>query len=86
MAQLALHAMAELATITVAGEEKGVGDLATKAAGDVHELDEADDRGLGQGETFTSDNIPPIGLDDLGFPFYDQPKGTPDRDHRQWLE
>ena len=45
--QLELASMAVLAAVAVAGEEECVGDLATKAAGDVHELDQPDDGWFG---------------------------------------
>src|SRR2546428_13241558 len=46
--QLLLVTAADLAAVVVAGEEERVRDLTAEAAGDVNELDEADDgRGAG---------------------------------------
>ena len=78
--------MAVLAAVAVAREEEGVGDLAAEAAGNMHELDEADDGGFGQGETFTSDRVPRFRLDYLRFAFYDKSQRPPDRHHGERLE
>ena len=86
MPQLDLVAMAVLAAVVVAREEEGVGDLTAEAAGDVHELDKADDGGPGNDETFTSNDIVSLGLDDLRFAFDDQPKGSPNGHHGEGLE
>ena len=86
VAQLELAPVAVLAAVAVAGEEECVGDLATEAAGDVHELDQADDRWFGQCEAFASDDVARVRLDDLGLALDDQAQGPPDRDHRQRLE
>ena len=55
--QLAVPPVAVLAPVAIAGEEECVGDLAAEAAGNVHELDQADDRRFGQYESFASDDV-----------------------------
>ena len=84
--QIDLRTVAVLAAVTVASEEECIGDLAAEAAGNVDELDKAYDRGFGQRQAFTSNAVAPVRFDDLGFPFDDQAKSTPDRDHCQRLE
>jgi hypothetical protein len=70
----------------IAREQEGVGDLATEAAGDVHELDETDDHGPRNREAFTSNHLVFLGFNDFRFPFDDQPKGSPNGHHGQGLE
>ena len=84
--QLELAPVAVLAAVAVAGEEECVGDLATEAAGDVHELDQADDGWFGKCEAFTSDDVACVRLDDLGLALDDEPQGPADRHHGQRLE
>jgi hypothetical protein len=84
--QLELTPMAVLAPVVIAREQEGVGDLAAEAAGNVHELDEANNGGPRDGESFTSNEIVSLGLDNFRFPFDDQPKGPPDGHHGQGLE
>ena len=84
--QVGWPAMAVLAAVAVAGKEECVGDLAAEAAGDVHELDEADDCRFGQRQAFASDAFARVRLDDLGFALDDEAQGTPDRHHGERLE
>src|SRR5688500_2088375 len=70
--ELDLPAVTILAPVAVASEEEGVGDLAAETAGNVNELDEADDRGFGQSEAFTSYYVALFRLHDLGFPLNDK--------------
>jgi hypothetical protein len=86
MPEIGLPPMAVLAAVTIAGEEEGVGDLAAEAAGNVDELDESYDCRFGQRQTFASDDIRPVRLDDLGLALDDQTKGTPDRYHGERLK
>jgi hypothetical protein len=86
MAEVTLSPMAILAAIAIASKEECVGDLTTKAAGNVHELDETNDCGFGKCQSFASDHITRVRFDDLGFALYHEAKGSPERDHGQWLE
>jgi len=83
--QLARRPPAELAAVVVAREEEGVGDLTAEAAGNVDELDEANDGGARQRESLAADGRS-FGLDDLGLMVDDQPQGPPHRHHREGLE
>ena len=85
-AQLGLAPVAVLAPVLVAGEEEGVGDVAAEAAGDVHELDEADDGWPWDGQPLTSHVFGSVGLDDLGLALDDQPQRPADGHHGQRLE
>jgi hypothetical protein len=78
--------VAVLAPVLVAGKEEGVGDVAAEAAGDVHELDEADDGWPWDGQPFTSNKFGPIGLDNFCLALNDQPERPADGHHGQWLE
>jgi hypothetical protein len=78
--------MAILAAVTIASEEECIGDLTAEAAGDMNELDESYDRGFGESESFTSNDVASVRFDDLGLALDDQSKGTPDRDHGQRLK
>jgi hypothetical protein len=78
--------MAILAAVTVAGEEESVRDLATEAAGNVDELDEADDQRFGQRQPGTSNEVEAIGLDDLRLPLDDETKRPTHGYHRQRFE
>jgi hypothetical protein len=84
--ELPLAPMAVLTPITIAGEEECVGDLAAEAAGHMNELDEANNSWFRQCQSFTSDDIAGIRFDDLGFPFDYETKGSPQRDHCEWLK
>jgi hypothetical protein len=75
--------MAVLAAIAVSSKQECVGDLATEAAGNVDELDETNDCRFGKDESFASNDVAVIRLDDLGLPLDHQPEGTPHRDHGQ---
>ena len=86
MPQIGLASMAILTSVAVSSKEEGIGDLTTEAAGNVNELDETDDCRFGENQSFASDDIPVVRLDDLGFPFYYQPEGTPHRDHGERLK
>jgi hypothetical protein len=86
MPEVHLTAVAILAAVRIASEEKCIGDLTAEAAGDVDELDESNYRGSGKRESFTSNDIGSVRLDDLGLPLDNQSKGTPDRDHGQRLK
>jgi hypothetical protein len=81
VAELPLSPVTVLAAVAVASEEECVGDLTAEAAGYVHELDETDDGGFRQCQSFTSDYVAGVRLDDLGFPLDDETKGSPERDH-----
>ena len=59
---------------------------AVEAAGDVHELDEADDGWPWDGQPLTSHVFRPVGLDDLGLALNDQPQRPADGHHGQRLE
>ena len=86
VAQVGLAPMAILATVAIASEEECVGDLTSKAAGNVHELDQSYDRWFRERQTFASNEVAPIGFDDLGFTLDHKPEGAPDRDHGQRLK
>jgi len=77
MAQIQLPPMTVLAPVAISSKEECVGDLTTEAAGNVDELDEPDDCRFGKNQSFASDNVSVIRLDDLGFTLDDQPEGTP---------
>ena len=81
MSQVGLAPMTVLAAVAISSKEECVGDLTTEAAGNVDELDEPDDCRFGKNQSFASDNVAVIRLDDLGFPLNYQPEGTPHRDH-----
>ena len=86
VAQLELAPVAVLTPVAVAGKEKGVGDLATEPAGDVHELDQANNRRFGKGKSFAPDDVSTVRFDDLSLPFDHQAQRTPHRDHSQGFE
>ena len=86
VAELSLSTVTILAAIAVASEEECVGDLTSKAAGNVHELDQSYDRWFRERQTFASNEVAPIGFDDLGFTLDHKPEGAPDRDHGQRLK
>jgi hypothetical protein len=86
VSQIHLGTVAVLAPVAITSEEECVGDLTAEAAGNVDELDQADDRRFGQREAFTSNAVAPVRFDDLGFALDDETKSTPDRDHCQRLE
>jgi hypothetical protein len=83
MPQVRLRPMAVLTPVVIAGEEEGVGDVAAEAAGNMHEPDEPDDGGPGQGQPFTSDEVLAFRLDDFRLPLDDQPKGPAHGHHGQ---
>ena len=78
--------MAVLAAVAVAGEEECVGDLATEAAGDVHELHQPDDGRFRKGQPFAADEGIGVRFDDLGLALDDETEGPAHRDHRQRLK
>src|SRR5690606_11721769 len=86
VAQLEVRPVAILAPVAIARKQECVGDLATEAAGDVHELDEADDGGSREGQAFTSDQPPFVRFDYLGFALYDERQRPRDGHQRQRLE
>jgi hypothetical protein len=86
VAELDLAPVAVLAPVSVAGEEECVGDLAAEAAGDVHELDQADDRRFGERESFAADDVAAIRLHDLGFALDHESQRAPHRHHGERLE
>jgi hypothetical protein len=79
--QIRLSAVTVLAPVAIASKEECVGDLTTEAAGNMDELDEPDNCRFGKNQSFASDNVAVIRLDDLGFTLDNQPEGTPHRDH-----
>jgi hypothetical protein len=86
VAELSLAAVTVLAAISITSEEECIGDLSAEPAGHMDEFDEANDGRFGQGQSFASDHVTGVRFDDLGFPFDDQAKGSPERDHCEWLE
>jgi hypothetical protein len=84
--QVRLTPMAILAAVAISSEEECIGDLTAEAAGDMHELDQSYYRWFRERQTFTSNDVAPIGFDDLGFALDYQPKGAPDRHHGQRLK
>jgi len=86
MPEVSLTTMTILTAVAIASKEECVGDLTTKSAGDVDELDESYDRGFGKRQALTAHDVARVRFDDLGFALYDQTKGTPDRDHGQRLK
>ena len=84
--QLDMPAMTILAAVTVASEKESIRDLATKAAGNVDELDEADDDRFGQGQPGTSNEIEAVGLDDLCLSLDDETKRPTHGYHGQRFE
>ena len=57
VAQVALSAVAILAAVAISSEQECIGDLAAETARDMDELDEANDGGSGERESFTADDI-----------------------------
>jgi hypothetical protein len=86
VAQIGLAPMTILASVTIASEEECIRDLTAKAAGNVDELDQSDNRWFRERQAFTSNAVTPIRFDDLGFALDNQAEGTPDRDHGQRLK
>src|SRR5688572_9160892 len=86
VSEVSLAAVAILAPVAIASEEECIGDLTAKAAGNVDELDESDDRRFGKRQPFTANDVAPVRFNDLGFALYNQTEGTPDRDHGQRLK
>src|SRR6476646_1148577 len=86
MAKFVRRPSAELAAIIVPGEEERVGNLATKLARHVDELDQTDNRRLGDGETLTSDNAAAFGFNKLRLSVNHQAERAPNGNHGQWLE
>ena len=86
MAQIPLPPVTVLAPVAITSKEECVGYLATKAAGHMNELHEADDGRFRKRQSFASDHIARIRFDDLGFPFNYETKGSPERHHCQRLE
>src|ERR1017187_2339522 len=84
--ELVLHAVAVLAGVRVASEQKGIGDLAAEAARNVDEAHQADDGRPGQLHSATSDQFFPVGLDNFRLTLDNEPQGTPRGDHGQWFE
>jgi hypothetical protein len=86
VAELSMAAVAVLAAIAIASKEECVGDLTAEAAGNVDELNETDDRRFWECQSFASDDVSRVRLDNLGFPLNDETERSPERDHCQWLE
>jgi hypothetical protein len=84
--QLQLAPLAVLAAIVIAREEEGIGDLAAETARDMDELDEANDGGSGERESFTADDIDAVRFDDLRFPLDHKPERPAHGHHRERLE
>jgi len=83
--QLLLRAAAELAAVVIAGKQECVGDLATEAARDVDESNQADDGRSWYRQSFAMDRRS-LGLDDLGLAVDDQPQRPAHGHHRERLE
>jgi hypothetical protein len=86
VAQLDVAPVAVLAPVAIASEEECVGDLATEAAGDVHEPHQADDRRFGQYEPFAPDDVIAVRFDDLRLALDHQAQRAPNGDHSQRFE
>src|SRR5437870_4816007 len=83
--QLLLAPAAELTAVVVAGEEERVCDLTAEAAGDVNELDEADDGGAWDGKSLAM-HCRAVRLDDLRLMIDHEPQRPAHGYHGQRLE
>jgi hypothetical protein len=86
MPQVGLATMAVLATVAISSKEECVGDLATEAAGNVDELDQANYRRFRKNQPFASNDVAVVRFDYLGFALNDQPESTPHGDHSERFE
>src|SRR4051812_22929090 len=88
LAELELRrvAAAVLATVAVAREEEGVGDLASEPTRDVNELREANDGGAWHREAPGADNLILVRFDNFGLPIDHEAQSPPHRDHGERLE
>ena len=84
--QLDMSAMTILAAVAVASEQESIGDLTAEAAGNVDELDEADDDRFGQRQPGTSNEVKAVGLDDFRLALDDETKRPTHGYHGQRLE
>ena len=84
--EVGLRPVAVLAPVVVSREEECVGDLATEAAGNVHELHQTDDGRSGHDEARTSYVIAGVSLNDLGLPVDHQTKRPSHGHHRDGFE
>src|SRR5690242_13605991 len=85
MPQLLLAPTAELAAVVVAGEEEGVRDLTAEAAGDVNELDKADNGGAWDRKSLAPYRRA-VRLDDLSLVIDHEPQRPAHGHHGQRLE
>src|SRR5690606_15991570 len=79
-------AAAVLASVAVAGEQEGVGDLAAELAGDVDESFQSYDGRTLEGAAFRMKNAPVIHFEDFGFLVDHEAKCPFDGQNRQRLE
>ena len=78
--------MAVLAAITISSEKECVGDLAAETAGNVDKLDESYKGRFGECQSFASNQVDTVRLDDLCLALDHQAKRTTHWDHSQRLE
>ena len=78
--------MAVLAAITISSEKECVGDLAAETAGNVDKLDESYNGRFRECQSFATNQVDTVRLDDLCLALDHQAKGTTHRDHSQRLE
>jgi hypothetical protein len=84
--QLDRRAATVLAAISVASEEKGVGDLAAETTGHVNEPRQSNDRRARHSQPFRANDASLIRFHNLGLAVDDEPESAFDRHHRQRLE
>ncbi len=75
-----------LTAVSVPGEQKRVGDLATELARNVNKPDQSNDTRPRNNEMLAAENPIPVYLDDLGLAIDDEPQRPPDRNEGQRLE
>ena len=84
--QLDRGAATVLAAISIASEEKGVGDLAAETTGHVNEPRQSNDRRARHSKPFRANDASLIRFHNLGLAVDDEPESAFDRHHRQRLE
>ncbi len=84
--QLDRGAATVLAAISVASEEKSVGDLSAETTGYVNEPRQSDDRRARHSKPFRPNDASLIRFHNLGLAVDDEPERAVDRHHRQRLE
>ena len=84
--QLDRGAATVLAAISIASEEKGVGDLAAETTGHVNEPRQSNDRRARHSQPFRANDASLIRFHNLGLAVDDEPESAFDRHHRQRLE